>query len=221
VKPTLLPILALLTTIPSCAPNNAPPPSPPPNAATRPITPTSASNSLQSLHVRLTIRPADGSVEYLGWYDGRRNLLGPSGITAAIVGIEPPQLNGKLSRPASNELLFDGVDQSRIRWQKRYRLDDNQVTVTYRVTNARDQEFDAIVYSLADLPDATITGDNRDQHVRTPTINAHFHATIDNPNFPGEQMTPYAMRSDSRRLEPGDSMEFHMTWELEPARAHP
>jgi hypothetical protein len=173
---------------------------------------------LQSLHVRLAVRPSDGSVEYLGWYDGRRNLLGSEGIVAGLVGIPPGELRGKLSRVADNELLFEGVDENQIGWVKRYRLDDLTVHVTYRVTNGRDQAFDAIVYSLASLPDATMSGDNRDQYVQTPDVDAHFHAEIENPHFPGEQMNPSAMRSDARRLEPGESMEFKMTWELAPKR---
>jgi hypothetical protein len=177
-----------------------------------------APDVLQSLHVRLVVHPDDGDVEYLGWYDGRRNLLGPGGISAALVGIEPPELRGKLTRVSANELQFDGVDQNQIAWQKRYRLTDSTVAVTYRVTNRRDQAFDAIVFSLADLPDSTIKGDNRDLYVESPQISAHFRARLDNPNFPGEQMNLSAMRSDSRRLEPGDSMEFQMTWELIPKR---
>jgi hypothetical protein len=69
------------------------------------------------------------------------------------------------------------------------------------------------------MPDATFTGDNRDLHLQTPVARAHFHAVIDDPHFPGEQMSPYAMRSDSRRLPPGGSMEFRMTWELSAIRS--
>lgn len=205
--------VALITLTLSCAPAT-PPPTTAPAAAGATTDPT----SLQSLHVRLTIDPTDGVVTYLGWYDGRRNLLGQHGITAAIVGIEPPDLHGQLSRVSPNELVFEGTDQNQILWSKRFRLEDRTVHVTYKVTNRRDQPFDAIVYSLADLPDAIITGDNRDQLIQTPIASARFHATIDDPHFPGEQMNPYALRSDSRRLQPGDSVAFQMTWELMPAR---
>jgi hypothetical protein len=177
------------------------------------------SNSLQSLHVRLTVSPVDGHVVYFGWYDGRRNLLGENGITAAIVGMEPPEFReGKLGKPSAHELRFTGLDHNHVHWEKTYRLDPNKVHVTYKITNRRDDAFDAIVYSLADLPDATFTGDNRDLNITTPLARAHFHAEIEDPNFPGEQMSPYAMRSDSRRLIPGGPMEFRMTWELRPAR---
>jgi hypothetical protein len=209
-------LLATFLFLSSCA-RTAPSPAAP--TSVLPATqPSPGPDTLQSLHVRLVVDTSDGSVRYLGWYDGRRNLLGPNGIVAAIVGVEPPELKGQLARAGDAELVFTGADQNQINWVKRYRLDGNTVHVTYRVTSHRDQPFDAIVYSLADLPDATISGDNRDQHIRTPDIKAHFRATIDDPNFPGEQMNPYAMRSDSRRLEPGDSMEFRMTWELEPTR---
>jgi hypothetical protein len=177
-------------------------------------------NTLQSLHLRLTLNPQTGDVTYFGWYDGRRNLLGSNGITTAIVGAEPPELTGELQRVSDHELVFRGIDQNRIVWVKRYQLiGDDSVQVTHRITSRRDEPFPAIIYSLADLPDATITGDNRDQRIRTPAANARFHAEIENPHFPGEQMNPYALRSDSRTLEPGDSMEFKMTWQLEPARA--
>jgi hypothetical protein len=213
-KPSAFIFAVLLTIHVSCARSSK-------NATRDPNAPSPGArldpNTLQSLHVRLTIR-SDGSVEYLGWYDGRRNLLGPEGIVAGLVGIAPGDLRGRLTRVADNELLFEGVDDNQIAWAKRYRLDDLTVRVTYRVTNQRDQAFDAIVYSLASLPDATMSGDNRDQHIQTPDIDAHFHAEIENPNFPGEQMNPSAMRSDSRHLEPGDSMEFKMTWELTPKR---
>jgi hypothetical protein len=169
--------------------------------------------------VRLEVNPASGDVTYFGWYDGRRNLLGPAGITTAIVGTAPPELQGELKKPNPAELIFRGVDQNQIAWTKRYRLQgDDAVVVTHQIQNRSDHGFDAILYSLADLPDATITGDNRDQHVRTPTAAAHFHADIQNPHFPGEQMNPSALRSDSRRLEPGDSMTFTMTWRLSVAR---
>jgi hypothetical protein len=171
-------------------------------------------NSIESLHVRLTVNPTDGSVTYFGWYDGRRNLLGTGGIMAALVGMEPPELQGELTRGGARELVFQGIDQNQIAWVKHYRLDDSAASVTYRITNRRNQAFDAIIYSLADFPDATITGDNRDQYIQSPIASAHFHADILHPNFPGEQMNPYALRSESRRLEPGESMEFHMTWEL-------
>jgi hypothetical protein len=177
--------------------------------------PKSDPATLQSLHVRLTVNPADGSVVYFGWYDGRRNLLGTGGIVAALVGMEPPELRGEFKRISDAEVVFEGIDQNQIAWVKRFHLEDQTVSVTYRITSRREEPFDAIIYSLADLPDATITGDNRDQYIRTPLARARFHAVIDNPNFPGEQMNPYALRSDSRRLEPGGSMEFKMTWELQ------
>jgi len=175
-------------------------------------------NVLQTLHVRLEVNPADGSVAYFGWYDGNRNLLGPGGIMTALVGMEPPELKGELHRLSDAELVYDGVDQNQIAWVKRYRLVENTVRVTHQITSRRDQPFDAIIYSLADLPDATITGDNRDQYVQTPSAAAHFHATLQSPNFPGESMNPYALRSDTRHLEPGESMTFEMTWELIPGR---
>jgi len=177
--------------------------------------PKSDPYSLQSLHVRLTVNPADGSVVYFGWYEGRRNLLGTDGMVAALVGMEPPELRGEFKRINDAELEFEGIDQNQIAWVKRFHLEDQTVSVTYRITSRREEAFDAIIYSLADLPDATITGDNRDQYIKTPVARARFHAVIDNPNFPGEQMNPYALRSDSRRLEPGASMEFKMTWELQ------
>jgi hypothetical protein len=191
----------------SCAPPKVAPPA---KTLSKPDVGT-----LQSLHVRLTVNPADGSVVYFGWYDGRRNILGTGGIVAALVGMEPPDLRGEFKRLSDAELLFEGIDQNQIVWLKRFQLDDRTVSVTYRITNRREEPFDAIVYSLSDLPDATITGDNRDQYIQTPIARARFHAAIDNPNFPGEQMNPFALRSDSRRLEPGESMEFKMTWELQ------
>jgi hypothetical protein len=188
---------------------------------TRALTDTDA-NSIRSLHVRLDVNPADGNVTYLGWYDGKRNLLGPGGITAALVGMEPPEFReGKLEKPNPHELRFNGLDHNHIFWEKTYRLDPEsgtKVHVTFRVTNRRDEPFEAIVYSLADLPDATIAGDNRDLYIQAPIAQAHFHAEIENPHFPGEQMSPYAMRSDARRLEPGASMEFRLSWELRPIR---
>jgi hypothetical protein len=191
----------------SCAPPKAAPP-------TKPLSKPDV-GTLQSLHIRLTVNPADGSVVYFGWYDGRRNILGTGGIVAALVGMEPPDLRGEFKRLSDAELLFEGIDQNQIVWLKRFQLDDRTVSVTYRITNRREEPFDAIVYSLSDLPDATITGDNRDQYIQTPIARARFHAAIDNPNFPGEQMNPFALRSDSRRLEPGASMEFKMTWDLQ------
>lgn len=173
-------------------------------------------NVLQSLHVRLEVNPQDGGVRYLGWYDGQRNLLGPHGITAALAGMEPPEMSGDLKKVNPSELRFAGTDQNKIQWVKRYRLDDRTVSVTYRLTSLREEPFDAIVYSMAHLPDATISGDNRDQYIHSPVAEAHFRASIENPHFPGEQMNPFALRSDARRLEPGDSMEFEMTWELKP-----
>jgi len=187
----------------------------PPVAPAAKPKPKSDPATLQSLHVRLTVNPADGSVVYFGWYDGRRNLLGAGGIVAALVGMEPPELRGEFKRISDAEMVYEGIDQNQIAWVKRFHLENQTVSVTYRITSRREEPFDAIIYSLADLPDATITGDNRDQYIRTPIARAHFHAVIDNPNFPGEQMNPYALRSDSRRLEPGGSMEFKMTWELQ------
>jgi hypothetical protein len=172
---------------------------------------------MRSLHVLLTVNPMTGDVVYFGWYDGRRNLLGAGGITTALVGMEPPELSGELQR-VEREIVFRGVDQNRIAWEKRYRLvGDDTVEVTHRITSRRDEAFAAIVYSLADLPDATIAGDNRDQHITTPIARAHFHAEIANPNFPGEQMNPYALRSESRMVGPGEQMEFRMTWRIEAA----
>ena len=201
-------------TRPVMTPTTPPPPSP---------IPAAGPNSLTSLHVRLDVRPADGVVTYLGWYDGRRNLLGRDGITAALVGMEPPEFrDGKLEKVGPDELRFTGRDQHRLLWEKVYRLPPepgDRVEVTYRVVSRRGEEFEAILYSLADLPDARIAGDNRDLHIETPLGRAHFRALIDDPHFPGEQMSPYAMRSDSRRLEPGGAMEFRMTWELAPVRA--
>jgi hypothetical protein len=177
-------------------------------------------NALQSLHVRLVLNPATGDVTYLGWYDGRRNLLGSGGITTAIVGNSPPEIRGELKRAGERELLYQGVDENQIAWTKRYRLvDDHTVAVTHTIQNRGDRPFDAILYSLADLPDSTISGDNRDQRIRSPIASAHFHADIADPHFPGEQMNPSALRSDSRHLEPGDALTFNMTWRLEPARA--
>jgi hypothetical protein len=203
----LIPWVAIVLLSLSCAAPSVPP-APKPKPKTDPT-------SLQSLHVRLTVNPADGSVVYFGWYDGRRNLLGAGGIVAALVGMEPPELRGDFERISDKEMIFQGTDQNQIAWLKRFHLEDRTVSVTYRITSGRQEPFDAIIYSLADLPDATISGDNRDQYIQTPIARARFHAVIDNPNFPGEQMNPYALRSDSRRLEPGASMEFKMTWELQ------
>ena len=197
----------------SCAPASAPAPQ-----ATTQSSSRSDPNSLSSLHVRLTVNPDDGTVTYLGWYDGRRNLLGAGGIVSALVGMEPPELHGELKRVSDRELRFEGMDQNQIVWSKRFEIDENGVNVVYRITSRRDQAFDAIIFSLADLPDATIGGDNRDQYIRSPIASAHFHAAIGNANFPGEQMSPYAMRSESRRLEPGESMELRMRWELSAGR---
>ncbi|HEY7120001.1 MAG TPA: hypothetical protein VH475_25660 [Tepidisphaeraceae bacterium] len=213
-RPALL--FAFALTALSCT---APPPTQPVSApATQPADSTEP-DALQSLHLRLVVNPATGDVTYLGWYDGRRNLLGSGGIVTALVGMEPPELRGELKKLAPNELLFRGIDQNQILWTKRYRLDDRTVFVTHTITNRGDRPFDAILYSLADLPDATIRGDNRDQLITSPLANARFHAEIANPNFPGEQMNPYALRSDTHRLNPGDSMDCHMTWELQVARA--
>jgi hypothetical protein len=204
----------------SCAPNR---PTAGPSPASRPSSQPSAvapePNALQSLHVRLVLNPATGDVVYFGWYDGRRNLLGPGGITTAIVGNPPPELRGQLKRAGERELLYQGIDENGIAWTKRYRLlDDHTVAVTHTIQNRGDRPFDAILYSLADLPDATISGDNRDQRIRSPIAGAHFHADIKDPHFPGEQMNPSALRSDSRHLEPGESLTFQMTWQLEVAR---
>ena len=208
-KPLVCVVPILLMTV-SCAVRPSAPPATQPGKALS----KTEFNTIESLHVRLVVNPGDGSVAYFGWYDGQRNLLGMGGIVAALVGMEPPDLQGKLMRVSERELIFEGVDQNQIGWVKRYQLGDRAATVTYRITNRRDQGFDAIVYSLADFPDATITGDNRDQYIQSPVASAHFHAEITHPNFPGEQMNPYALRSESKRLEPGESMEFRMTWEL-------
>src|SRR5258706_4931825 len=100
----VLPRIALLCL--SCA-------APSSTSSTKPA-PKSDPNTLESLHVRLTINPADGSVVYFGWYDGRRNLLGAGGIVAALVGMEPPELSGELKRLNATELRYDGVDQNQI-----------------------------------------------------------------------------------------------------------
>jgi len=170
--------------------------------------------SLQSLHVRLTIRPTDGGVTYFGWYDGKRNLLGPGGISAALIGMEPPELKGETKRISDTEIQFEGIDQNQIIWIKRYRLEESTVHVMIKITSKRDQPFDAIIYSLSDLPDSTISGTPREQIISSPIASAKFHADIDSAIFPGESMSPYTLRSDTQRLEPGGSMEFHMTWEL-------
>src|SRR5688572_19924489 len=112
-------ILLLALSLSSCAPASKETIRP----ATQPLAPPNP-NSLQSLHLRLDVSPADGSVTYLGWYDGRRNLLGPGGITAALVGIEPPEFReAKLDKPTPSELRFRGVDHNHIAWEKTYRLD--------------------------------------------------------------------------------------------------
>ena len=213
---TRLSLLALTLLAASCAPH-------PPTVSqptTQPASSNSDSNALQSLHVRLEVNPDSGDVTYFGWYDGRRNLLGPAGITTALVGTAPPELRGELKRLGPGELLFQGLDQNQILWTKRYRLaDDHTIAVSLTIQNRGDRPFDAILYALADLPDATITGDNRDQLIRSPLASAHFHADVANPHFPGEQMNPSALRSDSKHLDPGDSMTFTMTWQLEVARA--
>lgn len=170
--------------------------------------------SLESLHVRLSIRPDDGGVSYFGWYDGKRNLLGPGGITHALIGMEPPEFKGDLKKLSDTEIIFQGIDQNQIAWQKQYRLEESTVHATIKITSKRDQPFDAIITSYSDLPDSTITGTPRDQNISSPIASAHFHADIDATVFKGESMNPYTLRSDQRRLEPGDSMEFHMTWEL-------
>lgn len=171
-------------------------------------------NSLVNLHLKLEVDPATGVVSYFGFYDGQRNLLGPGGITTSIVGMEPPELRGQLRKLSSTEIRYIGMDQNRIVWEKTWKIEETAVHVTIRIENRRDEAFDAIIYSLADLPDATFSGDNRDLHITTPKVSADFHAFIDNPHFPGEQMSPYAMRSDSKHLEPGQVMEFRMTWTL-------
>src|SRR5438876_6738742 len=164
----------------SCAPAPAPAPQPSTRSSSK-----SDPNSLSSLHVRITVNPDDGTVTYLGWYDGRRNLLGAGGIVSALVGMEPPELHGQLKRISDHELRFEGIDQNLILWSKRFEIDDAGVNVVYRISNRRDEAFDAIIFSLADLPDATIGGDNRDQYIHSPIASAHFHARIANPNFPG------------------------------------
>ncbi len=171
--------------------------------------------SLQTLHVRLSIRPEDGGVRYFGWYDGKRNLLGPGGIAQALIGMEPPEFKGEAKKTSDSEIVFEGTDQNQIVWHKQYRLEDNTVHATIKITSKRDQPFDAIIYSLSDLPDSTITGTPRDQNISSPIASAHFHADIDATVFKGESMNPYTLRSDQRRLEPGDSLEFHMTWQLD------
>ena len=219
--PVGLTVMILALSAPSCAPREAAPPP----ASTRPATqaapaPPAGPNALRSLHLRLELNPATGDVTYFGAPDGRRNLLGPAGITTALVGTAPPELKGDLAKPAPTELLFHGTDQNQIAWTKRYRLQgDRALAVTHTIQNRGDHAFDAIVYSLADLPGATISGDNRDLHIRTPTVTAHFRADIRDPHFPGEQMNPSALRSDSKHLEPGDTMEFDMTWQIEEPRA--
>src|SRR4051812_45932628 len=74
--------------------------------------------SLQTLHVRLSIRPDDGTVSYFGWYDGKRNLLGPGGITQALIGMEPPEFKGETKKTSDSEIVFEGTDQNQIVWQK-------------------------------------------------------------------------------------------------------
>jgi hypothetical protein len=128
--------------------------------------------------------------------------------------MEPPELKGEAKKVSDTEMRYEGVDQNQIAWEKRYRLEDRTVHVTIKITSQRDQPFNAIIYSLSDLPDSIITGTPRDQNINSPTATAHFHADIDAVRFKGESMNPYILRSDQRRLEPGDSMEFHMSWEL-------
>jgi len=171
-------------------------------------------DALVNLHLKLEVNPETGTVSYFGFYDGQRNLLGPGGITSSIVGMEPPELKGQLKKISSTELRYAGIDQNRMMWEKSWKIEGMAVQALLRIENRRDDAFDAIIYSLADLPDATFKGDNRDLHISTPKVSAHFHAIIENPMFPGEQMSPYAMRSDSKRLEPGEAMEFRMTWTL-------
>jgi hypothetical protein len=217
----ILPLTMLLLIMCACAPSRpAASTQPASRPSSQPAVPAPEPNAHQTLHVRLVLNPATGDVAYFGWYDGRRTLLGPGGITTAIVGNPPPELRGSLQRAGDGELLYHGIDENQIAWTKRYRLvDDHTVAVTHTIQNRGDRAFDAILYSLADLPDATISGDNRDQRIRSPIANAHFHADISDPHFPGEQMNPSALRSDSTRLEPGDSLTFRMTWLLEVARA--
>lgn len=178
--------------------------------------PIADANSLISLHLRLTLDPESGDVTYLGWYDGLRNLLGPGGIGAALIGMEPPELKGELKKLSDTEFQYTGIDQNQITWLKRYRLEASTVHVTLKITSHRDQSFEAIIYSRSDLPDATITGTPRDQEISSPIATAHFHADIDAKYFPGESMSPYILRSDTKNLNSGDSLEFHMTWELAP-----
>ncbi len=180
--------------------------------------PADAPNVLTSLHLRLEIAAETGTVTYFGGYDGRRNLLGPGGITSSLVGMEPAEMRGGIVRVSKTELRYAGIDQNGIVWEKSWKIDDTTAQVALRITSKRGDGFDAIIYSLADLPDARISGDNRDLHISTPQAEADFHAFIVDPHFPGEQMSPYAMRSDSKRLEPGESMEFRMSWSLKVAR---
>ncbi|HYE21921.1 MAG TPA: hypothetical protein VEA69_26005 [Tepidisphaeraceae bacterium] len=173
--------------------------------------------SIVNLHLKLDVDDDTGTVKYFGWYDGQRNLLGPGGVTTGLIGVEPPDVRGQLTKVGPTELRFAGRDQNGIVWEKAWRIDGSTVHVSVKITSRRDDAFDAIVYVLPDLPDAKVSGDNRDLRISTPVGEAHFHAVIENPNFPGEQFNPYAMRSESKRLEPGDSMEFRMTWTLRPA----
>ncbi|HSI33718.1 MAG TPA: hypothetical protein VK986_09030 [Tepidisphaeraceae bacterium] len=173
--------------------------------------------SIVNLHLKLDVDDDTGTVKYFGWYDGRRNLLGPGGVTTGLIGVEPPEVRGQLTKVGPTELRFAGRDQNGIVWEKSWRIEGSTAHVSVKITSRRDDAFDAIVYALPDLPDAKVSGDNRDLRISTPVGEAHFHAVIENPNFPGEQFNPYAMRSESKRLEPGDSMEFRMTWTLKPA----
>src|SRR5947209_19928152 len=125
----------------SCATRTPPP--------AKPQAAKSNIDSLQSLHVRLTVNPDDGAVVYFGWYDGHRNLLGAGGIVSALVGMEPPEVHGQLKRISDHELRFEGIDQNLIVWKKRFEIDDAGVNIVYQITSQRDQAFDAIIYSLA------------------------------------------------------------------------
>ena len=212
-----IPLLAMITSLVAAACTPHPPAARPSSRpATQPAVTPNEPDTLQARHVRLVVNPLTGDATYFGAADGRRNLLGPGGVTTALVGVAPPELTGKLTKPAAGELLFRGVDRNQIAWTKRYRVvDDRTIAVDHTAENRGDRAFDAILYSLADLPDATIRGDNRDQHIRGPRGAAHFHAEIQNPHFPGEQMNPSALRSDSKALEPGDRLTFRMTWRSE------
>jgi hypothetical protein len=180
--------------------------------------PTREDFTLRAPAIKLTINPSTGVVTYFGSRFGNKNLLGAGGITSSLVGMEPAEITGEFERVSASEFRFTGVDQNQIAWVKTFMMERDAVRVIYRVTNRRQDAFDAIVYSLADMPDARIKGDNRRLEFETDWARGTMHAQIDDPHFPGESMSPYVMRSDSRRLEPGASMEFVMRWELRMTR---